>query len=145
MASIGDTQERRVARPTGRSLWRGFLGRCPKCGEGRILHHYLKVYDACPVCGEEFHHHRADDAPPYITILVVGHILGAAVLASEDWTTAANVPLWLQATVWPIVALGLCLVLLPRFKGALIALQWAVRMHGFEAPTAARVLGKGGG
>ena len=56
------------------SVKRGFAGKCPHCGEGRIFRAYLKVSDACEACGEELHHQRADDAPPYMTIFVVGHI-----------------------------------------------------------------------
>src|SRR5882757_9284292 len=63
------------------SIWRGFLGRCPHCGEGKLFWRFLKVVDACPVCGEAFHHHRADDAPPYITIVLVGHLVVPTVLA----------------------------------------------------------------
>ena len=56
----------------------------PACGEGRLFRAYLKVDDACPVCGEEFHHHRADDAPAYFTICIVGHFIVAGVVAAED-------------------------------------------------------------
>ena len=45
---------------------RGFAGRCPACGEGRIFRKYLKVAESCTSCGEELHHQRADDAPPVI-------------------------------------------------------------------------------
>ena len=119
---------------TARAWWpalkRGFQGRCPSCGEGKLFRAYLKVNDCCPACGEELHHHRADDAPPYVTILVVAHIIGAAMLFVEE--RDENVALWIHAIVWPTLTLALSLWLLPRFKGALIAYQWALRMHGFE-------------
>ena len=57
------------------ALWRGFRGRCPACGEGRMFRAFLKVADECPHCGEELHHHRADDFPAYLVIVIVGHIL----------------------------------------------------------------------
>lgn len=91
---------------------------------------YLKVNTACPDCGEELHHHRADDAPPYFTILVVGHVIGALILLVEEFWPDA--PIWLHALVWPTLVLVLSLWLLPLFKGALVAYQWALRMHGFE-------------
>jgi uncharacterized protein (DUF983 family) len=34
--------------------------------------------------------------------------------------------------LWPTLTLALTLLLLPKFKGALVAYQWALRMHGFE-------------
>ncbi len=111
------------------ALRRGFLGHCPKCGDGHVFRAYLKVRDHCEVCGEDLHHHRADDAPTYLTILVVAHIMGALmVLVLGTWD---EIPLWVSITLWPSLVLVLSLTLLPRIKGALVALQWALRMHGF--------------
>jgi uncharacterized protein (DUF983 family) len=94
---------------------------------------YLKVNDVCPQCGEELFHQRADDAPPYLTILVVGHVVGSLMLLAEEFWPDA--PIWLHAMIWPTLALILSLWLLPMMKGGLIAYQWALRMHGFgEAP-----------
>jgi uncharacterized protein (DUF983 family) len=112
------------------SLRRGLAGRCPACGKGKMFRAYLKVNDACPACGEDLFHHRADDAPPYFTILIVAHVVGGAMLTVEE--TASDLPLWLHFLVWPSLTLALSLVLLPIVKGALIAHQWALRMHGFE-------------
>jgi uncharacterized protein (DUF983 family) len=108
----------------------GLRGKCPACGSGRMFRAYLKVVDTCPSCGEELHHHRADDAPPYFTILVVGHVVGALMLLTEElWPES---PIWFHALVWPTLVVVLSLWLLPLFKGALVAYQWALRMHGFE-------------
>lgn len=62
------------------SMLRGAKLKCPACGTGALYRRYLKVSDACPHCGEELHHHRADDAPPYFTIVIVGHIVVSLVL-----------------------------------------------------------------
>jgi uncharacterized protein (DUF983 family) len=108
---------------------RGFAGRCPACGEGRIFRKYLKVADSCAACGEELHHHRADDAPPYFTILIVGHVLGTLLLICEErWPEA---PMWMPIVAGLLLAIVMSLALLPRVKGALIGWQWALRMHGF--------------
>jgi uncharacterized protein (DUF983 family) len=45
-----------------------------------------------------------------------------------------DAPIWLHALVWPTLVAVLSLWFLPRVKGALIAYQWALRMHGFETP-----------
>lgn len=116
-------------RPWWPAVRRGAAGLCPDCGKGRMFHAYLKVNDCCPVCDAPLHHHRADDAPPYLTILVVGHVVGALMLLVETYDDA--LPLWLHAIVWPAMVIVLCLWLLPIFKGGLIAYQWAMRMHGF--------------
>ena len=93
-----------------------------------MLRAYLKVRDHCPVCGEAFYHHRADDGPAYLTILIVGHIL--APLIYFVFTTYRPEPL-VMATVFTVATVALALFLLPRLKGMLVALQWAKRMHGF--------------
>lgn len=115
-----------------RRLWpalrRGFARRCPDCGEGRVFDGLLKVRESCASCGLELHHHRADDAPPYFTILIVGHIVVPLALVAEQKLEPA---LWLHMALWCSLTLALTLVLLPRVKGALIGLQWSQRMHGF--------------
>jgi uncharacterized protein (DUF983 family) len=110
-------------------LMRGLRGRCPACGEGRMFRKFLKVADECPACGEELHHHRADDFPAYLDIVIVGHLLVPIVLAVE---TEIATPLWLSMTVWPLIALVATLGLLQPIKGAVVAMQWFIGMHGFE-------------
>jgi uncharacterized protein (DUF983 family) len=118
-------------RPLKPALLRGWRRRCPGCGAGPMLRGYLKVRDACPVCGEELHHHRADDGPAYLTILIVGHLLAPLLLFT--FTKWRPDPLVL-AVGFTIGTVALSLYLLPRLKGALVALQWANRMHGFGSP-----------
>jgi len=128
--SLSAEKSQPAKRDVWRSLRRGLAGHCPACGRGKIFRAYLKVNDACPACGEELFHHRADDAPPYFTILIVGHLVGAMMLLTEEF--APDLPLALHALVWPSLTLALSLFLLPVVKGALVAYQWALRMHGFE-------------
>ena len=115
-----------------RDLWpamvRGFLRRCPRCGKGVLFASYLQTPEVCAVCGQPLSVHRADDAPPYFTILIVGHVLGAAILIVER---EFNPPVAVELIVWPALAVIMSLLLLPRIKGALIGLQWAFRMAGF--------------
>jgi uncharacterized protein (DUF983 family) len=115
-------------RPTWPAVRRGLTRRCPHCGEGRLFEGYLKVTDSCASCGEELKHHRADDGPAYLTILVVGHILGFVM--HFVWVQFRPEPL-VFATILTVFAVGLSLWLLPRFKGAIVGFQWARRMHGF--------------
>jgi uncharacterized protein (DUF983 family) len=117
---------------TKRAIWpallRGLQQRCPACGVGRLYGRYLKVAETCPHCGEALHHQRADDAPPYITMLIVGHVVIGSLLSVE---MAYHPETWVHMVLWGPITLGLSLWLLPRVKGALIGLQWAARMHGF--------------
>jgi uncharacterized protein (DUF983 family) len=124
--------ERPAGRDLGLAMRRGFMGRCPKCGKGELFRAYLKVNARCPACGEDLSHQRADDAPPYITMLIVGHVIVGGVLVAEDmWPQS---PLWLDAFIWLWLTFILSLALLPRVKGALVGYQWALRMHGFGGP-----------
>ena len=108
------------------------MGRCPNCKQGRLYGTYLRVNDQCERCGEELHHHRADDAPPYFTIFIVGHVLVPLVL----WTEVVFQPqLYVHFALWLPLALVMTLALLPVVKGAIVGLQWALYMHGFQVTT----------
>lgn len=115
-------------RPRLFAMWRGFRCRCPNCGTGPLFSGFLKVADTCRHCGEELHHQRADDAPAYFTITIVAHIVIPLVFAAE---LAWQWPYWLHGVVWLPLTLGLTFWLMPRVKGAIIGLQWALAMHGF--------------
>jgi uncharacterized protein (DUF983 family) len=114
---------------TANAIWRGAVGRCPNCGQGRILHHYLKVVDTCSACGEAYGHFRADDAPPWLTILVVGHITVPIILALEQ---SLQLAMWVELVIYlPLITL-LTLVVLPRCKGVILALLWSMKAEGSE-------------
>lgn len=116
-------------RTWGSALLRGFATKCPACGKGQLFYKFLKINDTCPGCGEDLHHHRADDAPPYFTIFIVGHILLPLILIVERvWRPEV----WLHLSLWFPLTIILTVLLLPRIKGAVLGLQWALCMHGFE-------------
>jgi uncharacterized protein (DUF983 family) len=123
------------AHPLMFDLARGLLGRCPYCGKGRMFRAFLKVNDRCDVCGEELSHHRADDFPAYIVIFIVGHLLVPTALSVE---THFAPPYWVHLALWLPAILILTIGLLQPVKGAIVALQWHLGMHGFEQAKAAR-------
>ncbi len=110
------------------ALLRGWRRRCPACGEGAMMDGYLTVRAACPVCGTELFHHRADDGPAWATILVTGHLMAPLMLVVF---LAFRPEGWVMALGFSTVFVALSLWLLPRFKGGFVGLQWAKRMHGF--------------
>jgi uncharacterized protein (DUF983 family) len=114
---------------------RGFLGRCPACGQGRLFGRFLEVVDRCEICGAELHHHRADDFPPYLVMIIVGHVVVYGILQTE---TRLDVPMWVHFAVWPALTVALALALLQPVKGAVVGLQYALGMHGFGAMRAER-------
>jgi uncharacterized protein (DUF983 family) len=104
-------------------LVRGFSERCPNCGKGQLFWRYLKVLSPCPVCGNDNAQYPSDDAPPYFTILLIGHLVIAPMLFFPFiWTWPVG---WVLAVTMPTIAI-LTLVLLPRVKGAVIGAQWAI-------------------
>jgi uncharacterized protein (DUF983 family) len=125
------------SRETGaiekRDVWtalkRGFRGRCPRCGEGKLFRAFLKVDNNCSVCGLDFTPHRADDLPAYLVIVIVGHLVVPLALLIE---TNYSPPVALQLEIYLPMTLILSLVLLQPVKGAVVGIQWALRMHGFD-------------
>ena len=120
--------EQIAKRPALRSMARGLRGRCPNCGEGKLFAAFARSVESCDTCGEELHHHRADDLPAYLVIFIVGHAVVAGYLASEFWVQWTS---WQQMALWMPVTLIMSIALLQPLKGAVIGLQWAWRMHGF--------------
>lgn len=114
------------------AMLRGWRQKCPNCGAGPLLFGYLKVHDHCTVCEQEFHHHRADDGPAYLTILLVGHLM--APLLHVVFVQFRPEPIVLF-TIFAVGTVALSLYLLPRLKGALIGFQWAKEMGGFARAT----------
>lgn len=108
-------------------LRRGFAQRCPKCGNGLLFRSYLKVNQCCVNCGLELGEFRSDDAPPYFTILLVGHVIVPAMLLLEQ---LKHPPEWIHAALWVPLTLLLTAFLLPRIKGAVIGVQWANQIRG---------------
>lgn len=115
-------------RPAKAAAIRGARRRCPACGEGALFDSYLHVRSECPVCREPLYHHRADDGPAYLAILIVGHIMAPLML--WVFVTFRPEPM-VMFTFFTVGCVALCLYLLPRLKGMVVGIQWAKRMHGF--------------
>jgi uncharacterized protein (DUF983 family) len=110
------------------AMLRGWLRRCPACGEAPLMEGYLTVRDECPVCRTELFHHRADDGPAWATILIAGHLMAPLMLTVFLAFHPAG---WVMAIGFSVVFIVLSLWLLPRLKGVFVGVQWAKRMHGF--------------
>ena len=120
-----------------RVLQRGFMCRCPACGEGRLFRAFLKVKESCDVCGEELHHHRADDFPAYLVVALTGHVL----LSMALWLEVTYHPeYWVFASVLFPIAIVMIFGLLQPVKGAVVAVQWHIGMDGFAPARGKRAL-----
>ncbi|MGM4909258.1 DUF983 domain-containing protein [Rhizobium sp. 768_B6_N1_8] len=122
----GDTPD--AERPLGRSIMRGMLNRCPACGSGKLFRAFLKPVDHCAACGEAMYHQRADDLPPYIVILVLGHVVVGGFMLTD---MAFVLPVWVHLAIWTPITIITALVSIQPIKGGVVGLQWALKMHGF--------------
>jgi uncharacterized protein (DUF983 family) len=111
--------------PLGTALGRGLLCRCPSCGKTKLFRGYLTVVAACTNCGAPLGRARADDAPPYFTILIVGHIVvPLLVIMQRDYDPST---MTLTAVFVPMTIV-LVLGLLRPIKGATVGLMLRLNM-----------------
>ena len=110
---------------------RGMRGRCPRCGEGVLFPHLLKPVARCQICAQDWTPQQADDFPAYVAIIVTGHIMAPVIIAMVSET---DFSMWTNLAIIIFLSLILIAVLLQPAKGAIIALQWWMGLHGFEKP-----------
>ena len=136
-----------LPRTLGAALLRGIRSRCPRCGEAKLFGKFLKPITICPRCHQDWSHHRADDMPPYISILITGHVLVPVIIY---FAAVSEMSMWQALAICLVLASVLMIGLLQPAKGAVIALQWWHGMHGFvpagkaEAEHAAQSPASGG-
>lgn len=117
-------------RPSlGQALMRGLRRSCPHCGEGAAFSGYLKVADQCGHCGAELGKVRADDAPPYFTIVIVGHIIVPLMMAAEKFYA---ISILTHSLIWLPLTAVLTLAFLPYIKGATLGLMASLGINGTE-------------
>jgi uncharacterized protein (DUF983 family) len=120
------TEERAISLKT--AIGRALLHRCPACGEGNLFKGYLSQVENCAACGERFGHIRADDAAPWGTIILVGHVfLPLAFMVNVDF-----LPTWAAMLMWASVFSLLALAVLPRSKALFLAILWQTRAPGYK-------------
>ncbi len=115
--------EAQAQPPIGAALLRGARGRCPVCGQGHLFDGYLKLVRECSVCHAPLGRIRADDAPPYFTILIAGHVLLPFVFLVEK---AWHPPMWVHMAIWLPLFTIVCMLMLRPVKGAVVA--WMLRL-----------------
>jgi uncharacterized protein (DUF983 family) len=103
----------------GVAIWRGVLGKCPRCGLSPIFKGYLKVRGECARCGAKLGDVPADDAPPYIAMVVVLQVLGVFVVCFIKGIYRPGI---LMSGVWLVALTVFCMVALRLAKGAVIGI-----------------------
>jgi uncharacterized protein (DUF983 family) len=112
------------------AAWRGARNHCPRCDHKPLFARYLKPVPRCASCGQDWTLHQADDFPAYIAIFISGHLLAPVLIAAGS---RELLPMGWLALIAVVGALLLTIALLQPAKGAVIALQYHWRMHGFDA------------
>ncbi len=119
--------------PMATAIGRGLLGRCPACGKSHMFNGFLRVVPACSHCAAPLGLARADDAPPYFTILITGHIVIPLMLLLER---ARQPPTWAMTAIFVPLTLVLAVGLLRPVKGGTVALMLALNMLKTDADEA---------
>lgn len=104
----------------------GLKCRCPRCGEGKLFVGYLKVAPTCLACGLDLKFADSGDGPAIFVIFLVAPIVMVLALAVG---ALFNPPPYVHLILWIPVTLILSLLLLPPFKGVLVALQYRHDAH----------------
>src|SRR5271168_4806755 len=101
------------------TIWRGLCGRCPQCGEAPIFDGYLKVHKTCLHCAAPLGDMPADDAPPYVAMLVVLHLVALFVVL---FFSGYYQPSLLTCGVLLLALAAACMIALRLAKGAIIGI-----------------------
>lgn len=113
----------------GEVFRRGIATRCPSCGRAPLFAGFLRVRQTCSCCGAPLGTFRADDAPPYFTVLLVGHLVIPTLLLTDRLFTPA---LWLEMAIFLPGTLLLTLGLLRPVKGVTVGLLMRLGLGGPE-------------
>ncbi len=111
--------------PMATAIGRGLLGRCPACGKSHLFNGFLRVAAECRNCGAPLGLAQADDAPPYFTILVTGHIVVPLIFMVDRWNEP---PLWVMSAIFLPLTLFTALGLLRPIKGGTVGLMLNLNM-----------------
>jgi uncharacterized protein (DUF983 family) len=102
----------------------GLLGRCPRCGKGRLFSGLMTIVPACPRCGLSMATQDSGDGPMFFALVIVGFLaVGGAAIVELRYTP----PLWLHAVVWIPFTFFTTVAVMRFFKAWLIALQYKNR------------------
>jgi uncharacterized protein (DUF983 family) len=111
--------------PLATAVGRGLACRCPACGKAHLFNGFLKVVAECRNCGAPLGLARADDAPPYVTIFVTGHVIVPLLFMVDRMS---NPPLWVMSAIFLPLTAAVALALLRPIKGGTVGLMLTLNM-----------------
>jgi uncharacterized protein (DUF983 family) len=108
-------------RPPPSPFLTGPLGRCPRCGKGRLFGGFLTLAKRCEACGLDLTFADPGDGPAFFASFIGSTLL---LLAGVTLQVAYEPPFWVYV-VPLVVGTVLIIGLIRPIKGLLVALQFA--------------------
>lgn len=105
-------------------LTTGLVGRCPRCGQGKLFSAFLTVAPGCEVCGLSYAFADAGDGPAFFVSMIAGAVITGLALLVE---VAYEPPVWVDVVLFVPLTLVLCIGPLRPLKGLLIAQQYRMK------------------
>jgi uncharacterized protein (DUF983 family) len=115
-----------VIAPAVGVIQSALLGRCPRCGQGKLFNGYLTIAPRCTACDLDFAHFDAGDGPAVFVILIVGAVVCGLALYVEF---TYQPPYWVHAALWLPTIIILSFTLLRLMKSLLLVLQFRHQAH----------------
>jgi uncharacterized protein (DUF983 family) len=107
----------------------GLLCRCPNCGKGPVFDGYIRVREACPVCGQHLADFEQGDGPAVFVMMILGFVVVGLVLFVELRYTP---PLWVHGVLWLPVIIGGALAMLRPLKAIMVGIHYRHRRGDVE-------------
>ncbi len=100
----------------------GVLGRCPRCGEGKLFDGFISLEQSCSSCDLDYDFADSGDGPAVFIMLIVGFlVVGLAIYTEINYRP----DYWVHAVLWLPTILILSAGFLRPLKGILICLQYS--------------------
>lgn len=97
------------------------IGRCPRCGEGKLFDGFLELAPACDRCGLDYGFAASGDGPAVFVTLLAGFVvLGAALWVELTY----NPPYWVDLVIFLPLTIVVCLGMLRPLKSLMVAAQY---------------------
>jgi uncharacterized protein (DUF983 family) len=116
-----DQQDLNRSWPKLDPLQTGILGRCPRCGQGKMFDGFLKLADRCDVCGLDFSFADPADGPAFFVLCFA---CVPSVILTLWIELHFSPPFWVHLVTSLPFLLVTCLGPLRPLKGWLVASQF---------------------
>ena len=99
----------------------GLIGRCPRCGRGRLFDGFLTLAPGCSACGLDFSFADTGDGPSFFASFLGGFLT----LLVGVYAQIVYSPAWWVYAMLLVVGVVMTVWMIRPLKGVLVALQYA--------------------